>query len=285
MVQLVPEGGNTRLPLESAPMTSKRISPSKSWCFTLNNYLDHQRGSLAEIFENFDMQYIMGYEIGDSGTPHIQGYVHHETLKFRPIEKINVLEDFHPHWEKCKGDMKSNYLYCSKGGDFITNIDPETIGIEEELEYNEPYGWQLDALNDIEGKPDKRTIHWYYGPPGIGKTDFVRYLCIKKNALLTGGKATDMKYMMANSKVKPKLIVMDVAMSEMKDIDYTGIEQCKNGLFASPKYESCMYMQNPPHMMVFANYPPTTNSNIIDLNRFHTVELLPVAPLPEQVQI
>jgi len=54
--------------------TRNRPSASKSWVLTLNNYSDEEYGSLKQVLENLG-DYILGKEIGESGTPHIQGYV------------------------------------------------------------------------------------------------------------------------------------------------------------------------------------------------------------------
>jgi len=54
--------------------TRNRPSASKSWVLTLNNYSDEEYGSLKTGFRK-PWDYILGKEIGESGTPHIQGYV------------------------------------------------------------------------------------------------------------------------------------------------------------------------------------------------------------------
>jgi len=71
-------------------------------------------------------------------------------------------------------------------------------------------------------------------------------------------------------------------MNELNNINYTGIEEIKNGLFASSKFESKMYVGNRPHVVIFANAAPEPvkwGRPLIDVNRLHIVEIgLPQTP-------
>lgn len=269
MDQLVQRGsrseGNTSPQTSMSEMTLKRVSPSKSWCFTHNNWNVDQLDQLVQTFVKCDMSYIIGREIGECGTPHLQGFVHSKKVKFRPIEKFKL--DFSPHWEKCKGTFDQNVTYCSKEGDFLTNID-----MEEPLDCEEPYGWQLQVMDIIKDKPDKRTIHWFWEPNGnVGKSELVRYLVIKHDAIVCAGKAADMKYQITQMKKKPKLVIFDIPRVNLDYISYTGIEEIKNGVFASQKYESGMCVMNRPHVVIFANSEPRIHAMSSD--RWHIVEI------------
>lgn len=110
------------------PSMSKRISPAKSWCFTLNNYSKKEHGSMVlkftEISEkNPNFFYIVAKEIGDSGTPHLQGYVASDK-KFRPLPMFSVKRDGVEciRFFKAKGNMRQNVRYCKKDGDYLSNI-------------------------------------------------------------------------------------------------------------------------------------------------------------------
>jgi len=56
----------------------KMAKGTRAWCFTLNNYTEEERDALRSL----KCKYIVfGYERGEEGTPHLQGYVHLSTQK------------------------------------------------------------------------------------------------------------------------------------------------------------------------------------------------------------
>lgn len=88
----------------------KQIAPSKKWCFTLNNYTDEDKAIISSIVPLKCTNGIIGEEIGESKTPHLQGYLEFKS-KVRPK---NIIPISGIHWEKAKGDIEQNYLYCTK---------------------------------------------------------------------------------------------------------------------------------------------------------------------------
>lgn len=103
-----------------------RVNPAKAWCFTLNNYTQEELGALVQQFQTLADKYfyIVGEEIGEQGTPHLQGYIEKRTGRFRPLPLFEVKRDNTQcmHFEKAKGNRKQNYKYCSKEEKFVTNI-------------------------------------------------------------------------------------------------------------------------------------------------------------------
>ena len=77
--------------------SSVQVSPSKYWCFTLNNYKKED----INIISSKVLNYCIGEEVGESGTPHLQGYIEFETKK-RPLGVFKEYKNI--HWEKRKGD-------------------------------------------------------------------------------------------------------------------------------------------------------------------------------------
>ena len=82
MVKMVKSGGNTKpqiLTSETAEMSGnvdkKRISVGKKWCFTLNNWCEDNLVKMVKDFEVFGVEYIIGEEVGECGTPHLQGAI------------------------------------------------------------------------------------------------------------------------------------------------------------------------------------------------------------------
>lgn len=253
------EEGNTRPPLKKTTSKNlanekkeKRIAASKKWCFTWNNFPETWEEDLAPMAPKSE-GFVFGQEVGESGTPHIQGYVEFKN-KMRPSE-MGLSKKI--HWEKAKGDREANVKYCSKDGKYISHggrnfRPPPVIKIIQTL-----YKWQQEVVDLITQEPDDRSIHWFWDSKGgIGKSKLVKYLCIKHEALVCSGKTADMKYLVVSQESAPELVIMDVPRDSLRFISYTGIEEIKNGCFASSKYESKMFIMNSPHVLIFANEPP-----------------------------
>lgn len=93
------------------------MAASKHWCFTLNNYTSEDLERLQNLGEHEDTQYLTyGKETGESGTPHLQGYIcFTRRLRFNPVrQRIGQ----RAHIEKTKGSPAANKAYCQKDGDF-----------------------------------------------------------------------------------------------------------------------------------------------------------------------
>ena len=116
-------------------MAPRQISPANAWCFTLNNWTPTEYEFLSSLFLALSHShfYIIGKEVGENGTPHLQGYIalRETNKKFRPLPKLAVMRVSEAaegnavnamHFERAKGSQRQNYFYCSKDGDFVTNI-------------------------------------------------------------------------------------------------------------------------------------------------------------------
>lgn len=250
--------GNTSIPpLSSTPSSEekKQISPAKHWCLTWNNYPDNwlEKFQSSKIYK-----YVLGREVGESGTPHIQGYVCF-VKKCRPLEVIPLKEI---HWGVCR-NIEASISYCQKDGDF--ELKRITVNpILKILAIDAMYCWQRAVANMASLEPDDRDIKWFWENEGnVGKSALVKYLCHTNEAIICSGKASDMKYLIAkyilNRETPPKLVIFDVPRSNLQYISYTGIEEIKNGCFASTKYDCEMILMNSPHIFVFANEPPETH--------------------------
>ena len=63
---------------------TRQISPSKHWCFTLNNYSMDDIKVLKNTDSSIVPRYVFQEEIGEEGTPHLQGYINFNK-KVRPM--------------------------------------------------------------------------------------------------------------------------------------------------------------------------------------------------------
>lgn len=247
--------GNT-----SAKPTNK--TKSRKWCFTLNNYTEQDKKFLTQKLANY--KYVAGFEIGEKGTPHIQGYIESKNaIRFNTLKKIIPKA----HFEKARGTTKQNYDYCTKDGDFLTNIDLRTF--KEKLksiclqEYNN-ITWKPWQQDIIDLKQNNRQIAWYWEPNGnVGKSFLCKYLALTRNIILCEGKKNDIynqvNTMLENEKI-PTYIICDIPRTSMGFINYGILEKLKDGMIYSGKYEGGLCIFPPPTVICFANHEPDTST-------------------------
>lgn len=94
---------------------------SRAWCFTLNNYTEVEQTALHVLECTY---LVVGREMGENGTPHLQGYiVFANAVAFASVKRL--LGD-RGHIEKADGNAKQNREYCTKEGDYFeSGIMPE----------------------------------------------------------------------------------------------------------------------------------------------------------------
>lgn len=166
------------------------------------------------------------------------------------------------HWEPTKA-IKASIYYCTKLESRTGKVYawPMNIIPKENMPIDvmKPYGWQLEIMNIIEQKTDPRTVYWFWEPNGnVGKSQLCKYLVVKHNALMLTGKANDMYHMISKYPEKRELMIFDIPRSAKDYVSWGAIEQCKNGLVFSGKYDSCQVVFNVPHIICFANQLPDT---------------------------
>lgn len=259
-------GGNTKTP------PKKRCSQSKYWCFTFNNYTVEQ---MVHVFEDLKRKtdlFIFGEEVGESGTPHLQGYIEF-AKRARPLEAFPGWGK-KCHWEKRKGSRADNVTYCAKEGKNLKMSEGLKVPAKLHLiEWDDLRVDQQDIACMFEDPEDPkwgRKIYWFWEADGNwGKSILTTYMVDQMGAIEVGGKAADAKcgisaYLEKN-KEGPPIVIMDVPRTKGAEyISYEAIESIKNGRFFSGKYESGMCRYNRPHFIVFANEPPETTRMSLD---------------------
>lgn len=242
---------------------NKQVSPARKWCFTFNNYEGHDKALFQEL--NKISVFGFGKEIGEQGTPHLQGWAYFHK-KVRPLSVVGkwLPEGKWINWILMDGSLDQNITYCSEDGDYVTNYIKEEEKKEIEIEIEELEGWQIEERDKSLEKPKKRIIRWIWSKMGkLGKSTFCKYMCIKHGALVLIGSANNIKngickWMEKNPGKEPGIIILDYPRSsDEKDfISYAGLEEIKNGCFFSPKFEGGMCIYNTPHVIVLANTAP-----------------------------
>jgi len=240
--------GNTN----TAPKTR-----GKNWFFTWNNYPDTFDTTLSQAFKG-SHKYAYQEEKGLNGTKHIQGCVSFTNAReFNSLKKI----DKGIHWEKTR-NMEKAINYCTK--DETRNGIRKTSGIpkivKDPLEGKQLYPWQEQIINELQNEPHPRQINWIWEEKGCtGKTTLCKHLCIKQKALYVNGKSADIKCAVATMLEQgnePRIVLWDIPRTQKDYLSYSAIEEIKNGLCFSGKYESKQLIFNIPHIYIFANFAP-----------------------------
>jgi len=174
---------------------------TRNYCFTLNNYALPQEEQLQQLVTvSGDAVYIIyGREVGEQGTPHLQGQV-----VFKHAVTFNTAKQRLPygcHLEPTK-DLAASMLYCKKEGDWVdygTAPKVNTPGVDNGGGKGEQERWETALAQAIEkGEVEDAQIAfvhaktvdyihtremlkreridtpeqhlWYYGASGTGKS-------------------------------------------------------------------------------------------------------------------
>lgn len=244
-----PEEGNTK------PLRARK------WCITLNNWSVSEYEHIKHTFLEKGFDYIIGKEVGESKTPHLQIYIESKNATtFKSIK--NICNRF--HIEKARGTRSQNVAYCSKDNDFITNIKiAMKAKVRDPMDGKEMRPFQQNIMTIINGDIDDRKIYWFYDEEGnTGKTTLAKHICLKypNKTLFLGGKGSDIKYgvkcFIDNEENDLQIVIFHFTRSVENFISYEALESIKDGIFYNTKYESGMVLFNPPHIICLANFTP-----------------------------
>lgn len=244
---------------------------TRRYSITYNNYDNKILTQILKYFELKKYKYIIGKEIAPTtGTKHLQIYLECKSQ----IWNTSLLK-FTDKWhiEKAKGNRDSNLIYCSKDNNFETNFKspilfPKIINnkiIEDEYKNVNWKPWQMNVLDILKSKPNNRTIHVFVDPIGnVGKSYLCKYIAITfHDVIICDGKKDNIFNQVKttmDSCIVPRIILLDVPRSNRDFINYGVIEQLKNGLIYSGKYEGGKCIFPIPHVLIFTN-------EIVDLNK------------------
>lgn len=90
---------------------NKDMSAAKNWVFTINNYVTADEIKLDTMFDHGHFSYIIyGKEVGESGTPHLQGYV--QFKKKLRLAQAKTFISSRAHMEVSRGSPEMAARYC-----------------------------------------------------------------------------------------------------------------------------------------------------------------------------
>lgn len=91
---------------------------SRSYCYTKNNYTPEEVEVIKKIKSTY---HVIGFEIGESGTPHLQGYIHFENPRSFKAVKKDLCE---AHIEGLISTPEKASDYCKKPETKDPSYDP-----------------------------------------------------------------------------------------------------------------------------------------------------------------
>lgn len=165
---------------------------TRGWVFTLNNYTPEDESQI----QNYPASYLIyGHEVGESGTPHLQGYLH--TTNMVSLAHLKKKCSAKAHFEPQRGSVEENIAYCSKENNnvFIKGRPPsqgqrtdiekavkqivngeitvDQIVLQNPMLYQQ-CGRTLSRAEDLVRRKLFRTEMtqgiWFHGPTGVGKS-------------------------------------------------------------------------------------------------------------------
>lgn len=114
----------------TSSVEATNMSRAKHWCFTMNNYTADDLDRLGNLEGQVDYL-VYGKEVGESGTPHLQGFVSFKT-RVRRNTAVNMVGQAHFTVAR---KVDNAIEYCKKDGDvFEIGNPPKAPGARTDLE-------------------------------------------------------------------------------------------------------------------------------------------------------
>lgn len=245
---------------------TRNTNKIRVWAWTLFNYDQSDIDKIIKYFKNKKDRYIFGEEIcPETHKPHLQGAF--KFINGRTFEQIKLIVRNDIHLTIGKKVWQANCNYCSKDGRTFTNepkfMKREERILEEEYENVKWNIWQQLVIEILEKPPDKRTVNWFWETTGNkGKSFLAKYVYCKYGAIIADGKKDNIFNQIKGwidthrRDQDPHVIMVDIPRYNGEILNYGCLEQIKNGLIYSGKYEGGTCVFRAPHIIIFSNQEP-----------------------------
>lgn len=233
---------------------------SRCWFFTWNNPGEFVVAQLGDTFR--EVEYVCQLEIGEEGTPHLQGVIRYANPRDKVDESLFLL----CHWERCR-NWRAAIKYCSKVDTRVDGPWSNIDGLKWRKTIVDPlfgkalYPWQEKAIKILEGTVDPRKVYWFVDTNGAaGKTSLCKHICLRwgNRVRYFSGCSRDILFALGShlENFDCDIALFNLSRQDMNVVSYRSLEILKDGIGFSGKYESCQLVFNSMHVMVFANFFP-----------------------------
>jgi len=127
------------------------------WCFTLNNYTNDDIIHIESLYgdsANHIQYLVIGREVGDNDTPHLQGFV--SFSRRYTLAAVKALISERAHFEGANGTSAQAATYCKKDGTFTEFGE---VPVSGKTNYLEDFFKWSDAFREDNGRtPTARDV-------------------------------------------------------------------------------------------------------------------------------
>lgn len=123
----------------------------KNWCFTINNPNETVRDVLASLHPTTAKYVVFGNETGDSGTPHLQGYIQFNTNQRLLAAKAHLGGTC--HLSLSRGTPEQASAYCKKDGDY-QEFGEITVRVKKVA----PLDAFIEYIKQLDHRPSEREL-------------------------------------------------------------------------------------------------------------------------------
>lgn len=136
------------------------MSRAKQLVFTVNNYTPEEKDKLVTLVERHpdDVAYVLfGHEVGESGTPHLQGVlILKKRLRFNQVHQLLGFNRI--HLEVMRGTFAQASAYAKKDGDWLDFGEEPSVTQGKRTDLDMVIDWVKEFIADNDRAPSAWDI-------------------------------------------------------------------------------------------------------------------------------